>query len=750
MANNDIKQRIILEGEQQYKTALQDASRNLKTLRSELKAETAELGKNATEQQKNEAKTKSLTKQIKEQEKVVDTYKKALDEVKDKYGDNEAAVAKWEQKYNEARATLANMKNDLDGVGTSLKNVSTDASMGTVAANSFANAFSGLSTLGSSISDGLENIFSSMAERVRAVAAELWDLIAETASRADAWGDLAGFYGSTAEEVQAMDRAITGAGADFQQFLNFMNQLEFKGKDKGLVEWLGISDENYEDKFEFAVLAMTELAKKQKELGAGKFNEQLGEIFSGKSVGIVELIGEWDRVLEKRQEYEEKGYLLDDHELGTMNEVDNTLKDIEERWDMLKSKFASGFGQTSLDVMVNVSAGLDALAKYFDAETPEERETALEEFKESMLAVFESIAQAIRDGLAILEGLADELKQSEDPIVQGIGNILGGIVDALKWFTEDNAQNAVRAFEILAGFWIAGKGLKFVAKIGELAGHIATIKSYQGLQNLLNGGFSGASGASGAAGSAVGSAAGGATGGGFFASLKSLVTSNGLSVLAPLGVFFAGITPALMANQKTFEDSEKKLEERQAAAEKLTGENAQFLSRAASALGYQRNANGEIDRNFLGAALLGDNEEIESILMGMGNRSDLQKAQLYNLLQGAYSEWNGNSAWNELQSLWSGKGEFDTGRLTGLLETITKVYEKLPEGGVNSEWWRTGGQDENGITRQDLNNFNSLPDKTASAVSRAVGGIRFEVDGQSMGRAVAPYVSEYIARDITP
>ena len=110
MANNDIKQRIILEGEQQYKTALQDASRNLKTLRSELKAETAELGKNATEQQKNEVKTKSLTKQIKEQEKVVDTYKKALDEVKDKYGDNEAAVAKWEQKYNEARATRQHEK----------------------------------------------------------------------------------------------------------------------------------------------------------------------------------------------------------------------------------------------------------------------------------------------------------------------------------------------------------------------------------------------------------------------------------------------------------------------------------------------------------------------------------------------------------------------------------------------------------------------------------------------------------------
>ena len=47
----DIKQKIVLEGEKEYRNALKEAQRNLKTLRSELKAETAELGKNATEQQ---------------------------------------------------------------------------------------------------------------------------------------------------------------------------------------------------------------------------------------------------------------------------------------------------------------------------------------------------------------------------------------------------------------------------------------------------------------------------------------------------------------------------------------------------------------------------------------------------------------------------------------------------------------------------------------------------------------------------
>lgn len=697
MANNDIKQRIILEGEQQYKTALQDASRNLKTLRSELKAETAELGKNATEQQKAEVKSKSLTKQIKEQEKVVQTYKDALDEVKEKYGDNEAAVAKWEQKYNEARATLANMKNDLDGVGNSLKNVSTDASMGTVAANSFANAFSGLSTLGSSISDGLENIFSSMAERVRSVAAELWDLIAETAARADAWGDLAGFYGSTAEEVQAMDRAITGAGADFQQFVNFINMLEFKGKDEGLVEWLGISDENYEDKFQFAILAMTELSKKQKELGAGKFNEQLGELFSGKSVGIVELIGEWDRVLEKRQEYEEKGYLLDDQELDTMNKVDNALKDIEDRWNMLKGKFAEGFGQTSLDVMVNVSAGLDALAKYFDAETPEERETAIKEFHDSMVKVFERIAQAVRDGLAILEGLADELKQSEDPIVQGLGNILGGIVSVLEWFTEDNANNFKTALMIVAGAWTTGKVLKMVATIGELAGHIATIKTYQGLNGVL---------------SALGGGAGGGTG---------TATEAGTTAASTGGGGFWGGT-------------------------------ALALTISSIAWAVERRINHKED-------VLGTDEN----LLSKTNGNDVFKSLFaeYVQSQGQWEkyenlEWNATDAeLDELQAkiseLWGKLQQYD--EFNSTWDSYQAWREEHNMGGSDwslpANWWQTGGADENGITHQDMANFNSMPDKTAAAVSRVVGQIKFEVDGASMGRAVAPYVSEYIAKDIT-
>ena len=73
MADGTIKSKLQLDGEQQYKKALNDAYRSLRVLRSELKAETAELGRNATAQDKARTKVASLKQQIEEQQKVVKT-----------------------------------------------------------------------------------------------------------------------------------------------------------------------------------------------------------------------------------------------------------------------------------------------------------------------------------------------------------------------------------------------------------------------------------------------------------------------------------------------------------------------------------------------------------------------------------------------------------------------------------------------------------------------------------------------------
>ena len=188
-----IRQRIELEGEKEYNAALAEARRNLKTLRSELKAETAELGANATAQQKSEVKTRNLQKQIKEQEKVVKTYRDALAEVKKKYGDNDEAVAKWEQKLNEARATLAGMKNSLDQVDTSMKKLDADAQMGTVAAKSFADSIGRIGDIGNSVADSIEGIFTNVVNSVRETITAIWGDIVDLAARSNSMVDLAGY-----------------------------------------------------------------------------------------------------------------------------------------------------------------------------------------------------------------------------------------------------------------------------------------------------------------------------------------------------------------------------------------------------------------------------------------------------------------------------------------------------------------------------------------------------------------------------
>ena len=194
----EIKQRITLAGEKEYNQAIREARRNLKTLESEMKAETAELGRNATAQQKNEVRVKSLQKQIAEQEKMIQTLREALAAAKDEYGDNADVVQKWEQKLNDARTALANMKNGMDEASQGLQGVKAGSKMGVVAAQSFAEAFGSLSDIGESVSGAIEDIFGGLIDVMKGAVGEVWDLITETAAKANNWTDLANYYGSTA------------------------------------------------------------------------------------------------------------------------------------------------------------------------------------------------------------------------------------------------------------------------------------------------------------------------------------------------------------------------------------------------------------------------------------------------------------------------------------------------------------------------------------------------------------------------
>lgn len=737
---NDIKQKIVLEGEKEYNKALSEAKRNLKTLRSELKAETAELGANATAQQKNETRIKSLQKQIKEQEKIVKTYKDALKEVKDKYGDNEDAVAKWEQKLNDARTSLANMKNELDNVGKSFKDVQGSADMATVASRSVAESLGSIAEVGGAISDGIESVFTGLLESVKSTLAEIWGMIADTAAKANNWTDLASYYGTSAEQIERMNKAIEWTQGNFGDFTNLLNQLAWGGKNKKITEWFGISDANYVDKLEYAqnvLQAMSDLSKTNPE----KLGDAMEDIFGAKkSQQIMWFVSNLDQINANLKDYDEKGYGMGKDALAEMNDVWLELGKIEGKWQDMKQRFAAGFGKTTLDIMVNVEGTIDALNAYLNAGTPEERDQALHDIEENILAMFEVAADAISEGIKILDEVAKDLQGSDNPTAKALGTVLSGLVAALKWFTEDNMNNVVKALEILAAFWIAGKGLQMAGTIAELAANIRTLSFFK----LIGGSAGGLE--------AVGETVGTSAGTSFLAVLKTNLPGILAGALVGLPVVDALLHP-------------EKYDKRTEAEKALEGMNGTPLEQVANLT-----ADPETTKNALHALFGVRDEDLKEAGLGATEFSlptkktprgtlvgfdvtDEQRAGLeeyWDLLRTGELYKAGNVE-DHLYELFSNETDM-LDKLMDMIDILQNDHVLRDELDLPASWWQhQGGNTGNteGITSIDAQNMTGAVRQMPAAVAKAVGGLTVKLDGATVGRIVAPYVSREIAHGIS-
>ena len=481
----DIGQRIVLEGEKEYKAALTDAYRNLRTLRTELKAETAELGNNATAQQKAEVRAKSLRQQIQEQEKIVQTYKKALEEVKQKYGDNEAAIASWEQKLNLARATLAGMQNDLDGLGDSMKNLSVDSAAAVTATKSVADAIGKISSIGGSVADGIESIFTRMVDTIADAVSEVWGLITATAQKANQWTDIAGFWNTDAQTIQQYARALASTKNQFSDLEASMTKIVLGDHNKISkltgVKWVGDTDQ-----WQYAMDVLSSLA----DMDYQKRTEAVGKIFGSKKVPqLMDILNDWRDIQALLGTYNgnETGYGMTDEQLQQMNDLYVKIGTVEQKWEALKDRFAAGLGTATFDLLVNVEGVLDGISEYMTAEDDAGREAALQKIRTNLENFFNRLGQMLSDCVGILRSVGEELQQSDDPVTKFLGDILSGVADALQWIV-DNQEAVIVAFGAIFGAWLLGKLAAVATSLRGIVANINVIKGFKGWKGNLTGG----------------------------------------------------------------------------------------------------------------------------------------------------------------------------------------------------------------------------------------------------------------------
>ncbi len=715
MANKEIKQTIRLSGEKEYSAALREAQRNLKTLRSELKAETAELGSNATAQQKNEARTQSLRKQIAEQEKVVETLKKALAEAKKDYGDNEDVVQKWEQKLNEARATLADMQNGLSDAENAMRGATGATAEGVTATKSFADALNQVASVGESVSGAIESIFTGLVGSVRDVVTDLWEMIGDTAAKANNWTDIAGYWNTDPVNVQKWENAIRSTSNEFADFQAMISRLTLGGKEKEIAEMLGVSDVNYESQWAYAVACMEQISKMTKD---GSLPDNFWEEIFGekKATKAMDIINDWDEIQRELSEYdpEQGGFGLDSEQIAMLNQQRMDMDELQVKWESLQRQFAAGLAPVAANIMVNVEGSLDALNEFMNADTEADREAALEKLKTNIEQFFEKVGEAIRAGLEAVNEVGKELQGSDDPIVSAVGNLMVQLTDALEWIV--NNQNAVKhAFEAIFGVWFLAKLTAISGKLADMIAQIEIIKAFKGLSGM-------GSAAAGAGANAAGAEAGGA----------GAAAAGGISAVggvAGAGLIAYGFYKAVQErlNNPDIRGSVGYIEQ-------AGGGSADLEQAFVDYIQAQKALQDSFDAGII------EGSEVEQLIEKLNETQQRFEAQEgHEDMLDAYSAWRQENSYGSMDWLLP-EDLFDVEQFAAsVTDAIDRKVDDALGGGT--------GRAPNAITSDDVGVFRGLPGQLRQALFGQISGLQVTLNGEVVGRILTPYVSANIARD---
>lgn len=109
----EIKTTLAIDGEKQFKAAMDDAYRGMKVLGSEMKLNTAVFGDNASSLEGLTKKGEILNKQISQQKEIVAALSKAVEDSAAAYGESDKKTDAYRIKLNNAEAALSRMEGEL-------------------------------------------------------------------------------------------------------------------------------------------------------------------------------------------------------------------------------------------------------------------------------------------------------------------------------------------------------------------------------------------------------------------------------------------------------------------------------------------------------------------------------------------------------------------------------------------------------------------------------------------------------------
>ena len=692
MAATGINVKMGVDGIQQFKQNMRTAQTSVKTLDQHLTLVEKQFKQTGNAETYMKEKTELLQVKLKEQKTVVKQAQKALDEMK-RQGVDKASSA-----FQNMQQQLLKAQGELVDTETELKNIGTDATTAKTGVNgmnaelkkvgqgvSFAMVIDGID----SITNGLENA----AKSALKLGKNLLNATLGAGSQADDILTKSTIFGITPEEYQRALKTSEIIDTDVDTILNARSKMAKgigTGSNADVFDALGISTEGRHNDIEGifwdvgdALMSMTDDVQR----------ETYAQQMFGKS--WKELIPLFSAGREEYERINSSWSVASEDQLKDLGKMDDQYQTLQSEWQTFQLQMMSALSGPMTQVMEVLSGLMEQFNTYLQSEEGQE------------------MLKAIGDALS---GLLTDLS-SIDPeqVMQGLKDVLDKLIESLKWLADPgNQQTVIGGLKAIVAGWGFLKLGGGVMKLLEL---IKGLKWLGGNPKINIPGTEGGGGSGGI---------GGGIGSGLLGSVKGFVSGGGgASMLTPLAVLAAAVTPALIANQADYNREQERSARMEESATLLQGEMGQFLHNANQAYGYQENGQ------------WGDMGDTYDILMGMKDRSDLEKAKLANMLYGQNS--GGNDAWLELQRLWSGE-EFDSMRLNDLMSTVMGSYDRMARV-QDQNAQNTQDIARNSITSSDISSFRGLPAAMAAAVENGMSNVKIYIDGYYAGQALTPHIN---------
>ena len=495
MAEREIKTRFKLDGEQQFRTAMNDAAAAIKVLDSEQKLAQAQFKATGDAEAFATEQTRILNEKIAEQQKAVTAAETAMKQLKDKgVSPTDKTYQQWSVKLNTARTRLVNMESQLDQVtgsmvetrveadatGESLQNVGKKLEWG--------NTITSLNTLNQALSSVLDT--------AGRIAAAVWNAEVDASKWADDLATAAAQAGIDAETYQswqyasqfidtevgtitkAMNRMAKNVGSESAELVKIFNKLgvatrkaDGSARDAQETFWDVIDALGaIEDPTEQAIYA--------------------NAIFGESWTELLPLINAGSAAYKDLAEQGREVAVVSQEDVDALGAFNDAFNDMNSRLSKARNTLLARLAPSFTKIASSAGSAADAFNKFLDSEEGS--------------AAIDALNSAIESLISSLLG-DDNGAGTFAAIIDLATSAVNKLTEALTWIT----QNGDTVASIVKGMGIAFAALKVAPSALAFVQLLSKIPIGK-LTSLFGGGGGGASGAASGAASAAASGAGSA------------------------------------------------------------------------------------------------------------------------------------------------------------------------------------------------------------------------------------------------